>query len=129
VAAEGAKLVGGQMFLKAQEAGREPKLSGLAEYLSEEIQRLTGYETRSLVLGHLQRGGQPTTLDRLFATRFGAAAVRAIERGERNVMVAYRATKIVTVPLERAIKEMKSVPLDSDIILSARELGVSFGDD
>jgi phosphofructokinase-like protein len=129
VAAEGAKPVGGQMFLKAQEAGREPKLGGVAEHVAQEIQHLTGHETRSLVLGHLQRGGQPTTSDRLLATRFGAAAVRAIERGERNCMVAYRATKIVTVPLERAVKEMKAVPLDSDIILSARELGISFGDD
>jgi 6-phosphofructokinase 1 len=129
VAAEGAKLVGGQMFLKSQEVGREPRLGGIAEYLAEEIQRLTGHEARALVLGHLQRGGQPTTSDRLLATRFGAAAVRAVERGERNCMVALRSARIVTVPLERAVSEMKSVPLDSDIILSARELGISFGDD
>ncbi len=129
VAAEGAKPVGGQMFLKSQEAGREPRLGGIAEYLAEEIQRLTGHEARALVLGHLQRGGQPTTSDRLLATRFGAAAVRAVERGERNCMVALRSARIVTVPLERAISEMKSVPLNSDIILSARELGISFGDD
>jgi len=129
VAAEGAKPVGGKMFLKPQEPGREPKLCGLAEYLGEEIEHLTGRETRSLVLGHLQRGGQPTTSDRLLATRFGAAAVRAIEHGERNCMVACRGAEIITVTLEGAVKEMKSVPLDSDIILSARELGVSFGDE
>ncbi len=129
VAAEGAKPAGGQMFLKSQEAGREPRLGGIAEYLAAEIQRLTGHEARALVLGHLQRGGQPTTSDRLLATRFGAAAVRAVERGETNCMVAFRSARIVTVPLARAISEMKSVPLDSDIILSARELGISFGDD
>ena len=129
VAAEGAKPAGGELFAKSQGVGREPLLGGIAEYLATHIQRLTGHETRSLVLGHLQRGGQPTTSDRLLSTRFGAAAVRAVERGERNVMVAYRSAKIVTVPLEKAISKMKSCPLDSDIILSARELGISFGDD
>jgi 6-phosphofructokinase 1 len=129
VAAEGAKAAGGQMFYKQQEPGREPKLCGVGEYVADEIQRLTGHETRWLVLGHLQRGGQPTTSDRLLSTRFGTAAVRAIERGEKNVMVALRSSRIITVPLERAISEMKSVPLGSDIITSARELGISFGDD
>lgn len=129
VVAEGAKLAGGQLFAKPQEPGREPLLCGAAEYLAEEIQRLTGKETRALVLGHLQRGGQPTTSDRLLSTRFGAAAVRAIERGERNVMVALRSNRIVTVPLERAISEMKAVPLDSDILQSARDLGIAFGDE
>ena len=80
------------------------------------------------MLGHLQRGGQPTTSDRLLATRFGTAAVRAIERGEQNVMMALQSQKIITVPLEQAISETKFVPLDSDIVLSARDLGISFGD-
>lgn len=129
VAAEGARPVGSQFFYKHHEEGREPRLGGIAEFVSEKLAQLTKYETRSLVLGHLQRGGMPTTTDRLLATRFGAAAVRAIADGERDCMVAYRSAKIVTVPLERAISEMKSVPLDSDIILSARELGISFGDE
>ncbi len=130
VAAEGARPVGGEMVFKAPGAGAgAPRLGGIADELAEELYRCTGYETRSLTLGHLQRGGQPTSADRLLATRFGAAAVRAIERGERNVMVALRDSKIVTVPLESAIGNIKTVPLDSDIILSARELGVSFGDE
>ncbi len=129
VAAEGARPVGGEFFYRRQEVGRERRLGGIAEFVADELARLTKYETRSLVLGHLQRGGMPTTTDRLLATRLGAAAVRAIENGERNCMVAYRSAKIVTVSLERAISEMKSVPLDSDIILSARELGISFGDE
>ncbi|MFN0084052.1 MAG: 6-phosphofructokinase [Blastocatellia bacterium] len=129
VVAEGAKLKGGQLFAKDQEPGREPLLCGASEFIAGEIQRLTGRETRSLVLGHLQRGGSPTSSDRLLATRFGAAAVRAIERGESNCMVALRSAKIVTVPLAKAVSRMKSVPAGSDIIASARELGVSFGDD
>ncbi len=89
---------------------------------------MTSYEIRSLVLGHLQRGGQPTPTDRILATRFGSAAVRAIENGETNVMVAIQANRIITVPLSEAVANRKQVPLDSDVILSAREIGISFGD-
>jgi 6-phosphofructokinase 1 len=128
VAAEGAKPTGGEHFMTLRETGHE-RLGGVAEYVAKEIHRLTNRETRSLVLGHLQRGGQPTTSDRLLATRFGAAAVRAIAHGERNVMVALRSTQIITVPLEEAIRESKFVPLNSDIVCSARELGISFGDE
>ncbi len=129
VAAEGARPVGGEMIFKAFEVGREPRLGGIADRLAEDLHRITGYETRSLVLGHLQRGGQPTPADRLLATRFGAAAVRAIECGERNMMVAYQSSTIITVPLERAINEIKCVPLDHDLIQSARDLGISLGDE
>jgi len=129
VAAEGAAPVGGQMIFKASEDGREPRLGGIAEQLAMDLNKLTGYETRSLVLGHLQRGGQPTPADRLLATRFGAAAVRAIECGKENVMVAYQSSAIITVPLEQAISKRKQVPLDYDVIQSARDLGVSFGDE
>jgi ATP-dependent phosphofructokinase / diphosphate-dependent phosphofructokinase len=127
VVAEGAKPAGGEHFKKLRETGHE-RLGGVAEFVARELHRLTKRETRSLVLGHLQRGGQPTTTDRLLATRLGAAAVRAIQRGEQNVMLALQASKIVCVPLEQAIKETKFVPLDSDIVLSARDLGISFGD-
>lgn len=128
VTAEGAKPTGGEHFMTLRETGHE-RLGGVAEFVAREIHRLTNRETRSLVLGHLQRGGQPTTTDRLLATRFGAAAVRAIERGEQNVMMALKSSQIISVPLEQAIKETKFVPLDSDIVLSARDLGISFGDD
>lgn len=130
VVAEGARPVGGEMIFKAPGAGSgAPRLGGIADQLAEELHYYTGYETRSVTLGHLQRGGQPTPPDRLLATRFGAAAVRAIEHNEKNVMVAYRAAKIITVPLESAISNTKYVPLDSDIIMSARELGIAFGDE
>jgi phosphofructokinase-like protein len=128
VAAEGARSVGGEMIFQAKEEGREPRLGGIAELVARELHRLTTHETRSLVLGHLQRGGQPTPADRLLSTRFGAAAVRAVERGETNRMVALQSSSIITVPLEEAISKTKFVPLDSDVILTARELGISFGD-
>lgn len=120
--------VGGDRVFKSREAGREPRLGGIAEQLAGELEALTGHETRALVLGHLQRGGAPTPTDRILATRFGSAAVRAIERGERNVMVAIQSNQIVTVPLREAIVNRKQVPLDSDVILTAREIGISFGD-
>src|SRR5215510_7840922 len=91
---------------------------------------VTGVQTCALpILGHLQRGGQPTPTDRLLATRFGAAAVRAIECGKKNVMVALQAAHITTVPLAIAIRKRKQVPRDFDVIQSARDLGVSFGDE
>ena len=126
---EGAIPIGGDRVYKAREEGREPRLGGIAEQIAGELELLTGHETRALVLGHLQRGGQPTPTDRILATRFGAAAVRAIENGEKNVMVAIQSNRIVTVPLREAIINRKQVPLDSDVIISAREIGVSFGDE
>ncbi|MGE0128504.1 MAG: 6-phosphofructokinase [Blastocatellales bacterium] len=129
VAAEGAAPVGGQMTFEASGAGGGPRLGGIADRLAVELNEMTGFETRSLVLGHLQRGGQPTPGDRLLATRFGTAAVRAVESGKKNVMVAFQSSTIVTVPLAKAISRTKLVPRDYDVICSARDLGVSFGDE
>ena len=92
------------------------------------IAQRTGKETRTLVLGHLQRGGSPTTFDRLLALRFGSAAVRAIAEGDTGTMVAYHPPVVDRVPLVDVVGKMKQVPLDSGIILTARHLGISFGD-
>ncbi len=129
VVAEGAKPVGGCLHTVGEkEAGREVRLGGIGEWVEKEIQKRTGKETRSLVLGHLQRGGQPTTFDRLLGLRFGAAAVRALEEGHTGVMVALDPPVVKYVPLEEAISKMKSVPLDCDTMITARDLGVCFGD-
>jgi 6-phosphofructokinase 1 len=80
------------------------------------------------VLGHLLRGGTPTTFDRLISLRFGAAAVRALAEGQNGVMVALDPPTVRYVPLADATHRMKTVPLDCDIIQTARDLGVSFGD-
>ncbi|MBI4630241.1 MAG: 6-phosphofructokinase, partial [Chloroflexi bacterium] len=89
---------------------------------------LTGKESRAVVLGHLLRGGSPTTFDRLLSMRFGAAAVRAIEEGQSGVMVALDPPTVRYVPLEEATRRMKIVPLDCDIMMTARDLGICFGD-
>jgi 6-phosphofructokinase 1 len=89
---------------------------------------ITGKETRSLVLGHLQRGGMPTGYDRLLAARFGGAAVRAVEAGRWGHMVALQSPNIVTIPITEALAEPKRVDPNHDTVLTARATGISFGD-
>jgi len=129
VAAEGAKPAGGEVVLKEEGGGgASARYGGIAERLAAEIQELTGRETRSLVLGHLQRGGQPTAYDRLLALRFGAAAVGLVEKGDFGCMVGLNPPDVQAVPLEEAVRELKRVPPQGDVVLTARALGVSFGD-
>jgi 6-phosphofructokinase 1 len=128
VVAEGAKPAGGELSVKGRELGREAQLGGIAELVAREIAERTGKETRTVVLGHLQRGGAPTTFDRLLALRFGAAAVRMIEARTFNCMVALDPPNVHAVPLEAATSRMKSVPLDGDTMQTARDLGISFGE-
>jgi len=123
VAAEGARPRGGEAVY--QEAGR---YGGIAERLADEIEQRTGRETRSLVLGHLQRGGAPNAYDRLLALRFGSAAVQLVREGSFGCMVALDPPKVLAVPLEEAVQELKMVPTDGDVMATARALGVSFGD-
>jgi 6-phosphofructokinase 1 len=99
----------------------------LEERLAREIHERTGKECWSLVLGHLQRGGMPTGYDRLLATRFGAAAVRAVEKGEWGKMVALQSPHIVTVPITEVLKELKRVDPQHDTVRTAREMGISMG--
>ncbi|QSV45715.1 ATP-dependent 6-phosphofructokinase [Geobacter benzoatilyticus] len=130
VVAEGAVPKGGDVIAKgAGEAGRQHVvLGGIAEYVAKEISRRTGKDSRSLVLGHLQRGGSPSTFDRLLSLRFGAAAVRAIEMGQFNHMVALRSPDIALVPLGEALGIQKRVLTNGDTVLTARDLGICFGD-
>ena len=124
VVAEGAHAEGGAPSF----ASGSQRYGGIAERLAGQIEKLTGKETRTLVLGHIQRGGSPIAYDRNLALRFGAAAVRCISEGNLGTMVALRGSSIEAVSLEEAVHELKRVPLDSDIVLTARQLGISFGD-
>jgi phosphofructokinase-like protein len=128
VVAEGAKPKGGSISVISKEMGQAERLGGVGEKVAEELQALTGKETRLVVLGHLLRGGSPTRFDRLIAQRFGAAAVRAIADGQKGIMVALDPPTVKYVPLEAATKRMKTVPLNSDIMLTARDIGISFGE-
>ncbi len=124
VVAEGARPVDGS---EARDP-RTGRLRGAAERLAADIAEAMGKETRSLVLGHLQRGGGPTTFDRMLALRFGVAAVRAIQQAHFGSMVALQGARVVTVPLERVTGRIKRVPLEYDGLLTARALGICFGD-
>ncbi len=129
VVAEGAKALGGHaQLLERRAAGTVDRLGGVGSLVARVIGERTGKETRSLVLGHLQRGGSPTTFDRLLALRFGAAAVRAVAEKAFGVMVAFAPPEIVQVPLVDVIGRPKNVPLDCDTLLTARQLGISLGD-
>lgn len=129
VVAEGAKPKGGEaVHVERRAAGTVDRLGGVGSRVAAAIGERTGKETRSLVLGHLQRGGSPTTEDRLIALRFGTAAVRAIADGNFGTMVALTPPTISTVPLADVIGRTKLVPLDSDTLQTARDLGISFGD-
>ncbi len=130
VVAEGAIPKGGSRALKgpATAGGGMERLGGIGEAVAREIEQRTGKETRSLTLGHLQRGGTPTTFDRLLALRFGAAAVRCVASKVFGVMVAYLPPTVGYVPLKEALVKPKLVPLDCDTISTARELGVCLGD-
>jgi 6-phosphofructokinase 1 len=129
VVAEGAFPKGGTESVMGESMpGQAKRVGGVAERLARQIQERTGKECRSLVLGHLQRGGMPTGYDRLLATRFGGAAVQAVEDGKWGHMVALQSPNIVTVPIEEALRHPKRVDLSHDLVRTARRLGISFGD-
>jgi 6-phosphofructokinase 1 len=129
VVAEGARPRDGDVALiEPAKTGMVARLGGMAAQVAEAIAERTGKETRCLVLGHLQRGGSPTTFDRLLALRFGSAAVRAIADGDFGSVVVFTPPTVSRRRIGDVIGRQKLVPLDSGIILTARNLGVSLGD-
>jgi 6-phosphofructokinase 1 len=128
VVAEGARPVDGGYTVQATEIGGVERLGGIGLKLAGEIEALTGKETRAVVLGHLQRGGKPTSRDRVLSLRFGAAAVRALAAGQTDIMVALDPPDVRYVPLVEATRRIKTVPLTCDLLQTARDLGVCLGD-
>src|SRR5881275_520330 len=117
VIAEGARLAAGLDEQIVAEKGKRDefghvRLGGIGTILAQEIEKRTGFETRAVVLGHIQRGGSPTAFDRMLATRYGVGAIDAVHRGEFGKMVALRGTDIVTVPLEQATSRTRMVGQD-----------------
>lgn len=124
VAAEGARPAGGDpSYVDA--SGR---YGGIAERLAANLEECTGKEARVLVLGHIQRGGTPIAYDRSLALRFGAAAVRCIAEGNLATMVALQGKHVQSVPLGDAVRELKRVLPTDDEVITAKQLGISFGD-
>ncbi|TRZ70614.1 MAG: ATP-dependent 6-phosphofructokinase [Rhodocyclaceae bacterium] len=129
VVSEGAEAVDGQRAILAPaEIGHAERLGGVGERVAKVLQDRTGKDTRVVVLGHLLRGGSPTSFDRLAAMRFGTAAVRALEDGKSGVMVALAFPNVNYVALEEVAGRMKGVPLDCDTLQTGRDMGISFGD-
>jgi ATP-dependent phosphofructokinase / diphosphate-dependent phosphofructokinase len=129
VVAEGAYPAGGKMaLLEEARDGHVERLGGIGAKVADALGTLTGKETRSVVLGHLQRGGAPTSFDRILATRFGGKAVDLVQRGEFGTMVAFDPPDIVAKPLSEVVGRVKTVPRNFDLLVTAKALGVTFGD-
>jgi len=129
VVAEGAHPKDGAVALiEAAHGGHVERLGGIGIRCAAQLEELTGKETRYVVLGHLQRGGSPTAFDRTLATRFGGKAVELLIKGQFGKMVANHPPDLVPIPLGEVVGKTKTVPLDYDLLLTARALGVSFGD-
>ena len=129
VVAEGAREQGSDYVVSGSaETNREARLGGIGVVVAAEIQARTGKETRVCVLGHLQRGGAPTSFDRLLCTRFGAQAVGLIAKEQFGRMIAIHPPDTVAVKISDAVGRLRTVPPNGEIVQTARALGISFGD-
>ncbi|MCX8493737.1 MAG: ATP-dependent 6-phosphofructokinase [Chthoniobacterales bacterium] len=127
VVAEGARTSHGQQFRK-QSASGEWRLGGIGEMIAQEVEARSKKETRVCVLGHLQRGGDPTTLDRILGISFGVKAVQLAREERFGTMVSYQNYEVLDVPIAEAIHHLKKVSPDCQLVGTARALGISFGD-
>jgi ATP-dependent phosphofructokinase / diphosphate-dependent phosphofructokinase len=127
VVAEGAELPDGGMVAE-QRKGAQARLGGIGEIVAREIEQRLHRETRVAVLGHLQRGGAPTTFDRMLATQYGAHAVRLILEGRFGEMICYNPPEMGSVPILQAVNKLRQVDPFGPAVQAARALGVSFGD-
>lgn len=129
VVAEGAIPAGGsQFYLQDGESCQPGRLGGVGNWLASELARMVPHEVRAVVLGHLQRGGSPSSFDRVLATRLGSAAVTLLAEGAFGRMAALHGNSIESVPIEEAVGNLKRVAPDSQLVSTARKLGISFGD-
>jgi 6-phosphofructokinase 1 len=130
VVAEGAMPVGGaEVYQSPAREGQLARLGGIGATVALELERRTDREARTLVLGHLQRGGSPSAFDRLLATRFGAAAVHLVANRDFGKMVALHGWRVASFPIADAISKLKRVPADGELVRAARDMGIVFGDE
>jgi len=127
VVAEGARSKDGQQVKREMEGG-EFRLGGIGEIVAQEIAKRTGKQTRCCILGHLQRGGAPTTLDRILGTRFGVKAVQLANEGHFGSMVSYQNYQVRHVPIADAVNRLRLVPPNGEMVQTARDVEISFGD-
>jgi len=129
-AGEGATLSDGKQFIDhIDESSPDPiRLGGIAKFVADCVTKNTGIESRSMVLGHIQRGGTPTPYDRVLATEFGYYAFELLKKGVANMLVVMKNNKLGSVPIADVANKVRTVPLDDPILLAARCVGTSFGD-
>jgi phosphofructokinase-like protein len=128
VVAEGARSVGGEQIYQPRKDPTAPRrLGGIGQWVASELAKMCDHEIRVTVLGHVQRGGSPSSFDRILGTRFGATAVRLVAEGRFGEMVSLRGEHIEAVTIAEAVSQLKTVPLDSDLIRTARSLGICLG--
>lgn len=128
VVAEGAKARGTSLTVKREELGKELTLGGVGALVASQIAARTGFETRSLVLGHLQRGGAPTPADRLLALRYGGEAVRLAAAGNFGRMVSWQGSHMTSVSFAEALSNPHTVTPNDDALMTARDFGICLGD-
>jgi 6-phosphofructokinase 1 len=131
VVAEGAVAAGGEMVFRGEKSAfkEHAVLGGIAERVAQQVTLATGYESRSLVLGHLQRGGSPCTFDRVLAQRLGSAAARYLEETTESGLVAMVNGSTRLVPFEQVMGGTRRVDPGDELVLTARSLGIAFGDE
>lgn len=128
VVAEGASMPDGQLVTVDANRGGEVRLGGIGDQVASRLQELTGKESRACVLGHLQRGGSPTALDRILGMRFGVMAVKLAEEGKFGRMVSYQAYHVNSVQIEEAVHQLRLVEPDSELVQAAKAVGICLGD-
>jgi ATP-dependent phosphofructokinase / diphosphate-dependent phosphofructokinase len=128
VVAEGATLPDGDLVTIDPNCGGEVRLGGVGDVVAKRLEKLTGKETRSCTLGHLQRGGAPTSLDRILGMRFGVMAVKLASEGRFGRMVSYQAYHVDSVPIEEAVNKLRLVEPQGELAQAARAVGICLGD-
>lgn len=128
VVAEGAVEKNGKRHIIGKAVGQAEQLGGVGEFVSKRLNELTGQESRHVVLGHLQRGGSPSSTDRLLSIRLGAEAIRAVNDGDFNKLIVTNGPDLKRIPISDIAGKTKTVPLDGDVIQTARDIGICLGD-
>ncbi len=128
IVAEGARTEDGKLLTQQNEDGSDVRLGGIGEYVASELARLTGKETRACTLGHLQRGGAPTSLDRILGARFGVKAVKLAEEGRFGRMVSYQSYHVSSASIEKAVHKLRLVDPACEVVETAKAIGICLGD-
>ena len=128
VVAEGAKMPDGKLVSIHKTTSGEVRLGGIGEQVAANLEKLTGKETRSTTLGHLQRGGAPTSFDRILGMRFGVKAVKLAQQGKFGHMVSYQAYHVGSVTIEEAVNKLNLVDPNGEVVHAAKAVGICMGD-